>query len=504
MTFKRFLKKLALYNRRSLIYIGTKLLWSKYNNSDLIGNEETIIINAYAPNIVILALVQCPPLGGKNISENEFVELCNSYFRIEDLLQYPYRIMEESNKIKVAFNSLDTRDKLDAAYLTDKNIKEICEYTCLVRSLIIPQHLSLSIWNSLLTMYSVFEILDNNTNGEARKLCNTSLEISPEAFIRSSMLLLSNATSNKGEIVLSENNPSKDEAFEAKFNVNPQSLVKTALILSLNEKGEEFYNNLANMPEILCKNFKNILIDFPLINLNNTRNTNFVVPSPIFFVTQFFYKIIYSCFTNKTMNIKTGDVFEEYVGIAFKEIYNSFNVIKLERSDTEEIADYLIELNSCDLIIETKLSITDPKEKIIMGPENLKKIFKTLNKASSQCSNTIKIYDNNKPKVIIILIAEYLSGQQLPFLIWAKKGLFKKLGISHIGVLSWNIFERIVQYVSIEDMTNAMLSQWDLENNSDERELMTLTKLAYDNEPKVFKYIKDVEDRLLKKNKQNN
>lgn len=495
MTFKRFLKKLAPYNRKALVGIGTKLLWSKYN-IELIYDRETTLINSYAPSIIILALVTCPTSGGENITESEFIELCNSYLKIEDLLQYPYRIMEYSSEIKVALDSLE----LDSTYLTDKNIKEICQYTCLVRSSIIPQHLPLKAWNTLITMYSVFEILDNNTNGEARKLCNASLEMSPEAFIISGMLLLDPAKKNNGEVIL--NNISRDKAFEEKYNVSPQSLIKTALKLSLNDQGEEFYKKLTKIPSELQKNFRNILIDFPIINLDNTKNTHFLVPSPIFFVTHFFYKIIYSCFINNKMSAKTGDAFEKYVGIALKEIYHRYNPIKIERVNTEERADYLIELNSCDLIIETKLSLTDPKEEIIMGLENLKKTFKALNKASSQCSNTIKIYkSNNKPKVVIILVAEYLSGQQLPFLRWAKRGLFKKLGISHIGILSWNIFEYIGQRASIEDMTNAMLSQWDLERNSDERELITLT---YNNEPKVFKYMKDIEDRLLKKNKQNN
>ena len=173
------------------------------------------------------------------------------------------------------------------------------------------------------------------------------------------------------------------------------------------------------------------------------------------------------------------------------------NVQKLKSKGKH--ADFLITLEHTDLIIEVKSMIGGMLDKYAMKPKHVAKMWNRFYGACTQCAHSKEEFKKNNKKVIsIVLIADHITAEYLPFQHFASlSGLFDDLGIEEIEFISWNALEYLFHKTSVTEFERALIKKW---SNPEAMSLGSIMSLDVDRDTPAhsYEYLKDVENEIFK------
>ena len=234
---------------------------------------------------------------------------------------------------------------------------------------------------------------------------------------------------------------------------------------------------------------------------NKKRDIDYLIPSPQIYIRAIRNSIFANLLQNdKNLSSKIGEAVEDHIFCALKNIFGDNNVSKIPNDPALRSADFFISLSACDLIIECKTAAGAYDTLSIMSPENIADIWSKFYRACEQCSASITKYQNNhKPIIPIVLIADHITAETMPFQTFAiRSGMFDDMGTRYIEFISWNALQHGLSGSSLEKFAEKLIER----KNKDDgtvRDILTFN-LDRDTPAHNYDFLKESEYQIFGKN----
>jgi hypothetical protein len=139
-------------------------------------------------------------------------------------------------------------------------------------------------------------------------------------------------------------------------------------------------------------------------------------------------------------------------------IFAKKNVHKISNDGRK--ADFFIEYELCNFIIEVKSSLASYKAQSLMSPHDIAEIWSRLYEACDQCSSSIKEFGKaNKDLITIIVITERFSLEAASFQYFSEfSGLLSHLRIKKLKFISWDELEYSLSRESLKKFVFRLLN----------------------------------------------
>lgn len=460
-----FITNLRRYRKTDVLNIGTDLTWGIFQKrldfeSKLIGSHQ--VINTFAPKLILMSLATANDHRDNNLTPNQFYNLCHDFLGIKDPISDRSFMDNESGLI---VEELRKRKLIPEKYLNQELIREIC-FTLFIARGIRQQHEAIpSSSIEFCIMHDVLNRLDKITKGQISQSFESIFKMKVLDFLRAAfgLFALGNDGVRKGRIVFQGLTCDKDVVEKWGFNIEMCELVASKISYKESSLRAEWYEEgVLQHHQLYQKFYPTPLYKTPVISMDkNSNKRDYLIPAPQLYMTgvkEAIFSNLYQRIKNLT---KLGDAIEDHILCALKSIFGDQKVSRIPSSQSSKAADFLVSLPNCDLIIECKTAVGGYSALSVMSPSDIADVWSKLYGACEQCAASVKDYSKGKkPIVPVILIANHITAEVMPFQAYAmRSGIFDDLGSGYIEFISWSYLCSALAVISVESFEEQLIKR---------------------------------------------
>lgn len=503
-----FITLLRRGTKMSIVESGRFLLWETFRNADFRKKYETKaqLIQAFGPRIIILGLATANNFRPNKLTIDGFYGLCTTYLQIPTSISDPEFLDNEAQQIYELLKASSTKpNHIPETKLDIKSIRFACSVMSIARGVGI-QHQGFNMGvEEFYRDAHILKAADEQTGNEISNTLQRKLGLSLIQVLRSAWCTFTFAAfpNNNGLVDLAVNN--FDQEFSETYNVDERTCKTIASIFSYKEsllRPDWLYGEVLKEHDYYQQYYPDPLFNKIAIQLDdNNSDDKFLIPSPLLFIRGFrqaIFTLISSEAANKGLVRKTiGDCIENHIYIALCKIFGQEKVNRL--NGTGKHADFFIELNAINLIIEVKTAIGGIADKSVMNPEHMAVMWNRLYNACIQCSASIASIPeaNRKLTIPVVIIGDHVTAEFMPFHAFADQaGILKELNIGPIEFHSWNSLEHVFSGTSVAQFERALLKKWK-ENYPKSIEDISELDLERDTPAHNYEYLNDVRKEIF-------
>jgi hypothetical protein len=505
-TLDALVKNLRQYSKSSIVNTGAALMWAAYHHEidKAQFDRQILVINAYGPKIILLGMATANNQRNKHLTPDGFYAMCHDYLNIRNSISNQIFLESEADQIHKCLK-IQKNNRIPDVFLNIEHIRLSCSTLFLARG-VRAQHTShLTNIQELHLTFRIFSMLDMATEGAATVACRAVFGVEPLHFIRSAFALfaLGNEADSNGHINFKIMGWGQ-EVIDL-WGIDKETCRTVAAKIAYDENGlrEHWYEKtVLPLHELYQQYAPDPLYTHPLIHLSGREaHTQFLIPSPATFVRNltntWFSQLIAH---DKTLGIKLGNVLESHIHQSLEHIFGKGRVTKIPECKGAKSADFHVTLDVCDLIIEMKARLGSDEAQSVMKPEQVADIWNRLNRACTQCAESIQIYKRpERPIICIVLAGDHITAEAMPFQSFAERsGLFKNLGIDAIEFLSWNGLEYILSRTSVIKFEQRLVDKWKSGQRMELRDIMSLD-FERDTPAHSYEHLKETELQIFSK-----
>ncbi|MGB4107661.1 MAG: hypothetical protein WBK55_07675 [Alphaproteobacteria bacterium] len=507
INLSNFIEHLRRHQQKSIISSGSYLCWEAFRNPEFKSklSSQLQLIESYAPKIILLALATANNQRNLTVNNEEFYNLCSSFLHIRTPISDKPFLDLEAKKITEELNAVCTKKgNIPVERIHEELIRASCSIMFISRG-VTAQHRNFKMsLEEMFRDYLIIKHIDSQTSNEASRILKNIFGIDTLQIFRSAFGLFSVANDTNRNGSLNFGTLTCDVALTDRLKIDLTTCLSVATNTSYKESDlrENWLNKEVLSEHELYQSYAPDPLSYnPIIHRDRSVLENqFLIPSPGLFFRGFrqsLFSILYQNASNKgDMGRQIGNAIETHIEVALKSIFSKDRVTKIQSDERQ--ADFLIQLEKIDLIIEIKSMIGGISDKFVMRPDHTAKMWNRLYSACTQCASSLKTDGTkNKPIIPIILIADHITAEHLPFDHYAfHAGLYKDSGINAIEYISWNSLEDILSKTSIAEFEKALLKKW-----KDPARVTVGTSMALDlnrdTPAHEYQYLKDAEVEIF-------
>jgi hypothetical protein len=470
--FQTFKNKIRSFQRDELLHLSTVQCWEGWRREDSsVHKMDSLLFATISPRIFCLTAAVGTNFNRKFPAGYDYLKLVRSYLNVREIeMKTTY-----TETIEEYLGLLQQSTVLKNLNLNAKHL-ELVKIVGSMQRMSRPQlerHSYVDPVRGLL----IFKEADNIQSGALSERVQTLFNLTSEDFYRSALtifsLLMDKSGHNSGKVYLDKT--FYNEELEIKYGVNLHTLLLCTSRLETNRIQIQHWNEtLSSIDDLLKKNYPIPFYDFPLYRVSDdelpfvTGRKNgdylYICPSPELFLaslkTILFRYVLSSSDAPKDLNILFGDAFENYLfNHCFPNMFRNYK--KIGTSDKKS-ADFLIETEKYNLIIESKKSLNNSVGLNLARPCDIVETWERTFLAIRQCAHSAQeLHAQNKTTVAIIVYDQNILNDTNLFLtILDEIGYLQDNAIPYIEVMSVSQFEEIFLRADTDIVLDTIIGNW--------------------------------------------
>jgi len=505
---KDFISQLRRFKKSSIINSGRYLLWEYFRSADFRQKHEKKgqIFQAYGPRIIIIALATANDWRNQSLTPDDFHSFCTSYLHIPNSISDEKFTDDEAQSIyKHLRAATKNPDTIPIEYLDIRAIRFSCSTAFVARGMGI-QHQSFNMGvEEFYRDAHILKCLDARSDKEISAIMESKLGFTLLQVLRACWCLYTFGmyANNNGMIVIP--NCSFNADLSQKYDVDEKTCAVVASAFSYKEtelRASWLEGKVFKEHEYYQPYYPDPLFNKPIIHLDSKRpNENFLIPSPMLFIRGLrhaLFSLVVSEAKNKgKMLAAIGDCIEDHIYTALCAIFSKEKTIRLDGAGKH--ADFFIELDAINIIIEVKTNIAGIVNKSVMKPEHIADMWNRLYYACLQCSASIAAVPKNNKKMTIpvVIVGDHMTAEYIPFHAFAEfSKLYESLKIGPIEYLSWNSLESSLSGTSISKFEESLLKKWSHNKPKNLEEFVSL-ELDRDRPAHNYEYLNETKQEIF-------
>lgn len=464
--------------------------------SKLVGAHQ--VINTFAPKLILIALATANDHQNNDLMPDQFYNLCHDFLGIKEPISDGSFMDNESALI---VEELRKKNLIPTKYLNQELIREIC-FTLFIARGVRQQHEAIpSNTVEFCIMHDVLDRLDRITNGQLSQGFESIFEMKVLDFLRAAfgLFALGNDRGKKGRIRF-PGTCDNDVVEKWGFNIEMCELVASKISYKESSLRTEWYEKeMLKHHQLYQKFYPTPLYKSPVIRMDKRPDDrDYLIPAPQIYFTGV-KEAIFSNLCKKIKNLPIGDAIEDHILYALKSIFGDQKVSRIPSSQNSQAADFLINLPNCDLILECKTAAGGYGALSVMSPSDIADVWSKLYGACKQCAASVKEYGKGKkPIVPIVLIADHITAEAMPFQAYAmRSGIFGDLESGHIEFISWNYLCTVLAAISVESFEEQLIKRRD-DKSATIRDILTF-KFADSSPTHRYEFLEESQNQIFGK-----
>ena len=463
--FEKLIAQIRLYDLKQLLALGTRELFRVVSRIRLQEDADQHILGAYGPNILLLALAKGSRSGRWNIDRAGFLVLCKCLWDLQQTLQDNDSLEEEGEKIVRALSEYkpdDPREMIPAYALPFA--RENSWLLLLARG-ITAQNWGRGIsWNDWAFDVMVLDQLAKNSP-ELHKKLMTHFRVENAGMLYRTGLLLWTLSANQGGFLRLA---SVTETDGNVVNVPSQACDRILQLMSFQESSvlPEWLTPLLDDRNAGYEAFHAPLMrSKPYVHLDITESGSYALLAPVDYMRSFRHAV-FSALYKLGSKGAVGDIIGASIEASIITCFRSLLGKRVDDySKVPEGADVVINFENFDLIVEIKSNVSSMTVAARLAPLDIPQIWGRLFKAAQQCAKTIAKRNNSRKNIAVIVVADNIVGECMPFTSFAEEsGIKAKLGIDQIEVVSWKQFQDLLTHMTPDAFARGVEAKWTSQN----------------------------------------
>ena len=499
-----YAQQLRRYEKDSIVNAGRHTLWGLFLKRKTIFDRPSIepqLLKSYGSRVIALALATGNNQRLLKINHpHEFKSLCDGFLHIPCTISSQTFMDDEAVKICGELKKLKI---IPSEFINYDSIRPHCSELFFSRGISAQHQTHHSRLDELYTDWRILNHMDELGSGIASSAIKAAFGLDTIQVVRSGFALFAMAREQHG--ILNFDKFNSDAELKEKMQIDSATCHTVARLTSypetaLREKWLE--QEVLTLPELYQKFVPDPFYKCPMVHLdkNETFPHVYLMPSPFLFIRTFRQAVFSKVFEHGGNKGTVGDILgaaiEAQIYTALCSMFGTEKVTNIEGEGKR--ADFHVKLDKMNLVIETKTRRGRFSENATMTPVGVAKLWSRLYEASEQCAASLKqLKVEGKPTLALILVAEHMTGEPMPFQAFAiRSGLYKSLGLREVELLTLNTLEYILSNCSLEEFQKVLLAKWAQENPLAVGDILTL-KFYIDSPTHNYEYLKYAEQEFF-------
>lgn len=501
-----YIQQLRRYEKDSIVDAGRHALWSLFLKRKTIFDKPSIepqLLKSYGSRVIALALATGNNHRHLKINHpHEFKSLYDGFLHIPCTISSQEFMDDEAVQICDELKKLNI---IPSEFISYDSIRPYCSDLFFSRGISAQHQTHHSRLDELYTDWMILNHMDKLGAGIASSAIKAAFGLDIIQVVRSGFALFAMAREKHG--ILNFDKFNSDAELKEKMQIDSTTCHAVARITSYPEtalREKWLQQEVLTLPELYQKFAPDPFYKCPMVHLDKKERfpQAYLMPSPFLFIRTFRQAVFSKVFEHGGNKGTVGDILgaaiEAQVYTALCSMFGTEKVTRVEGAGKR--ADFHVTLDKMNLVIETKTNIGNFSRKATMTPAGVAEVWSRLYEASEQCAASLRqLKVEGKPTLALILVAEHMTGEPMPFQAFAMRtGLYKALGLREVEFLTLNTLEYILSSCSLEEFQKVLSAKWTQKNPLAVGDILTL-KFYRDAPTHNYEYLQAAEDEVFAK-----